>query len=106
VPARRTGEIPVPALRKKEFAASTAHRPHAMAPDMADICPCLATPSESRTAPLIDLRHADNYLHDGRAATLQLAIAAHGGEAAGARDRFKALPPGDQNALIAFLKSL
>ena len=106
VPTLRTGESPVPALRNKEFAAYTDLLLHDMGPDMADICLGLATPSEFRTEPLIDLRHADNYLHDGRAATLQLAIAAHGGEAAGARDRFKALPPGDQNALIAFLKSL
>ena len=106
VPTLRTGDSPVPALRNKEFAAYTDLLLHDMGPDMADICLGLATPSEFRTEPLIDLRHADNYLHDGRAATLQQAIAAHGGEAAGARDRFEALPSGDQNALIAFLKSL
>jgi len=106
IPTLRTGDSPVPALRNKEFAAYTDLLLHDMGPDLADICLGLATPSEFRTEPLIDLRHADNYLHDGRAATLQQAIAAHGGEAAGARDRFKALPSGDQNALIAFLKSL
>ena len=79
---------------------------HDMGPDLADICLGLATPSEFRTEPLLDLRDAKAFLHDGRDTTLGQAIEAHGGEASGARDRFKALPPADRNALIAFLKSL
>src|SRR5438552_3016511 len=39
-------------------------------------------------------------------ATLDQALAQHGGEAAGARDRFEALSPADSAALIMFLKSL
>jgi CxxC motif-containing protein (DUF1111 family) len=52
------------------------------------------------------LRVAKRFLHDGRAATIEQAIEAHGGEAAGARDRFRALAPAERDALIAFLKSL
>jgi CxxC motif-containing protein (DUF1111 family) len=59
--------------------------------------------SEFRTAPLwgaVDRRH---FLHDGRAATLTDAIAAHGGQAATASAAFSALSPTDQQALLAFL---
>jgi len=106
IPTLRTGDSPVPALRHREFAAYTDLLLHDMGPDLADICLGLATPSQFRTEPLIDLRDAQRFLHDGRATTLEQAIDAHGGEAAGARDRFRALPPGDRAALTAFLKSL
>ncbi|MBB1487739.1 di-heme oxidoredictase family protein [Oceanospirillum sediminis] len=46
------------------------------------------------------------YLHDGRATTLEEAIAFHGGESASSRDNFNALSANDQRAVIAFLKSL
>lgn len=46
------------------------------------------------------------YLHDGRATTLTEAILAHGGEALDARQRFVALAPDDQAALLAFLDNL
>ncbi|OLC67930.1 MAG: hypothetical protein AUH78_27315 [Gemmatimonadetes bacterium 13_1_40CM_4_69_8] len=106
VPTLRTGDSPVPALRNKEFPAYTDLLLHDMGPDLADVCMGLATPSEFRTEPLLDLRDAKAFLHDGRDTTLGQAIEAHGGEASGARDRFKTLPPTDRNALIAFLKSL
>ena len=106
IPTLRTGDSPVPALRNKEFAAYTDLLLHDMGPGLADVCLGLATSSEFRTEPLLDLRDAKAFLHDGRDTTLGQAIEAHGGEASGARDRFKALPPADRNALIAFLKSL
>jgi CxxC motif-containing protein (DUF1111 family) len=46
------------------------------------------------------------FLHDGRARSLLEAVLWHGGEAAAARDRVKALPQRDRDALIAFLNSL
>jgi CxxC motif-containing protein (DUF1111 family) len=106
IPTLRTGDSPVAALRHREFAAYTDLLLHDMGPNLADICLGLATPSQFRTEPLIDLRDAATFLHDGRASTLEQAIEAHGGEAAGARDRFKALSPADRAALSAFLKSL
>ena len=45
-------------------------------------------------------------LHDGRAATIEQAIALHAGEATRARNRFLALSPGERAALLTFLKSL
>src|SRR5947199_5201166 len=106
VPTLRTGPSPIHALDRREFPAYTDLLLHDMGPDLADICLGRATPSEFRTEPLIDLRHAKSYLHDGRASTLEEAIAAHGGEGSGARDRFGALAPADRRALIAFLDSL
>jgi len=65
-----------------------------------------------RTAPLWGIglvpivNGHDNYLHDGRARGLAEAILWHGGEADMAKDRFRALPKDDRDALIAFLRSL
>ena len=106
IPALRTGDSPVPALARKTFYAYTDLLLHDMGPDLADICLGLATPSDFRTEPLIGLRFAKHFLHDGRADSLAQAIELHGGEGAGARDRFKGLSAGEQAALIAFLKSL
>ena len=65
-----------------------------------------ATGSEFRTAPLWGVAQSAPYLHDGRASTLDAAIAAHDGEAKVARNRFLALAPSDRTALIAFLRAL
>jgi CxxC motif-containing protein (DUF1111 family) len=78
-----------------------------MGPDLADgIVQGDAGGSEFRTAPLWGVFWSAPYLHDGRAATLEAAIAAHGGEAASARDAFLALPSAMRAQLVAFLKSL
>ncbi len=106
VPTLRTGDNPIPALRHKEVAAYTDLLLHDMGPDLADICLGLATPSEFRTEPLMGMRLATHFLHDGRAKTPEQAIELHAGEGARARDLFQALPPGDRAALVAFLKTL
>jgi CxxC motif-containing protein (DUF1111 family) len=59
-----------------------------------------------RTPPLWGVADSAPYLHDGRAATLQEAILAHGGEANGSRTRFSALATADRGKLLAFLNSL
>jgi CxxC motif-containing protein (DUF1111 family) len=106
VPTLRTGDSPIPALRRKDVTAYTDLLLHDMGADLADICFGLATPSEFRTEPLMGLRLSTQFLHDGRATTPEQAIELHGGEAARARDLFKTLPPGDRAALVAFLKTL
>lgn len=58
------------------------------------------------TARLWGIADTAPYLHDGRAPTLYQAIEAHGGEAQGVRDNFVNLPPAEQKALLAFLKTL
>ena len=102
----RTGNNPIRALSRKEVAAYTDLLLHDMGPDLADICFALATPSEFRTEPLMGLRLATQFLHDGRAKTPEQAIELHGGEGAKSRDLFLALPPADRAALVAFLKTL
>lgn len=46
------------------------------------------------------------YFHDGRSSTVEDAIERHGGEAAFARDAWRAAPPADRQALRVFLASL
>jgi CxxC motif-containing protein (DUF1111 family) len=46
------------------------------------------------------------YFHHGQYTTLREAVLGHGGEAAAVRERFKALPPSDQDTVIEFLKTL
>ena len=106
IPTLRTGDSPVAALRYKQFPAYTDLLLHDMGPELADMCLGEATPSEFRTEPLMGLRVLKRFLHDGRATSLEQAIQLHAGEAAGVRDRFAQLSPGDQAALIAFLKTL
>ncbi len=81
--------IPVPDVRNDKFAVSEQ-----------------PTPGEWRTAPLWGVADSGPYLHDGRAKTLEEAIALHGGEAGNVAARFKALPSADQDAIVAFLKTL
>ena len=106
VPTLRTGDNSIPALSHKEVAAYTDLLLHDMGPALADICFGLATPSEFRTEPLMGLRLATHFLHDGRAKTPEQAIQMHDGEGARARDMFEALPAADRAALLRFLKTL
>ena len=65
-----------------------------------------AQPNEIRTPALWGLRLRRPLMHDGGAATPEEAVLRHGGEAAGAKARFEALPADDRAALLAFLDSL
>ena len=61
---------------------------------------------EWKTPALWGVADSAPYLHDGRAETLEDAIAAHQGEASGVTTAFKNLPPAEQQDIIAFLKTL
>ncbi len=63
-------------------------------------------PSEWRTPPLWGVADSAPYLHDGRAATLQQAIALHGGQGTHSAGRFQDLSRTEKTQLIAFLKTL
>ncbi|MBT9561268.1 MAG: hypothetical protein IV100_35065 [Myxococcales bacterium] len=78
-------------------------RRHDLGPGLAD--PHGDAASHFLTRPLWGLADTAPYLHDGRAATIPDAIAAHGGEAAGPRDAFLALPHDAQVDLHVFLLS-
>lgn len=61
---------------------------------------------EWRTPPLWGVRDSAPYLHDGRAKSLEQAIAFHGGEAQLAANRFYRLKPEEQSQVLTFLRSL
>ena len=84
-----------------------------MGPELADGRPdFLADGQEWRTAPLWgigltrEVSGFEFYLHDGRARTLDEAILWHGGEAAPASQRFRALAKEQRAQLITFLESI
>src|SRR2546425_2976591 len=106
VPVLVTGANPVPALRFRIVPAYTDLLLHDMGPDLADICLGEAQPSEFRTEPLMGLRFATAFLHDGRAATVAQAIELHGGEGLAARNRFLRLTPFQRATLLRFLGTL
>lgn len=106
VPTLPTGNHPVRALSYRVVPAYTDLLLHDMGPALADICLGDAEPSEFRTEPLMGLRFATAFLHDGRARTIGEAIELHGGEAAAARDRFAALSRWQRTELLMFLRSL
>ena len=47
-----------------------------------------------------------SYLHDGRARTIDEAILWHGGESSSSKMKYEALSDSEEEALLAFLKSL
>jgi CxxC motif-containing protein (DUF1111 family) len=62
--------------------------------------------AEFRTPPLWGLGRTAPYFHDGRASTIDDAIAEHAGEASAARSEVASLNAADREALLAFLRSL
>ncbi len=102
-----------PALRGQLVWPYTDLLLHDMGEGLADGRPeGVADGREWRTAPLwgIGLTETVNdhtyFLHDGRARSLTEAILWHGGEAEGAKERFRQMPPEDRAAVLAFLGSL
>ena len=65
-----------------------------------------AEPRQFRTAPLWGVRDTAPYMHNAAAATLEEAIALHGGEAEASRLAYEALNADEREALLAFLNSL
>jgi CxxC motif-containing protein (DUF1111 family) len=87
---------------------------HDMGKDLADgRVEFQATGTEFRTPPLWGistykqiLKNRVNFLHDGRAKTVEEAILWHGGEAQQAKNNFINLLPKQQKMLIDFLEEL
>lgn len=105
-PTLTTGEHEVKALDRKTFRIFSDLLLHDMGPDLANVCAAGATPTETRTEPLIGLGHRRTFLHDGRTNDLSEAINFHGGEAAAVRARFNALNEIQKLKLLRFLQSL
>jgi CxxC motif-containing protein (DUF1111 family) len=113
-PTLKTGFSNIESLSNKEFHPYTDLLLHKMGGNLAeDYTEGNAKNDEWRTAPLWGLGLAkvsqggDYFLlHDGRAKSIEEAIAYHGGEASTRRDNYYALSESDKNALIKFLQSL
>lgn len=113
VPAFETGPSRIGALANQQVVLYSDLLLHDMGAALADDRPDGdATGREWRTAPLWGLRLVRDFLngdlfllHDGRARSVHAAIQLHGGEAAGARAAFNALPDDDQGAVIDFVES-
>lgn len=114
VPEMRSGDSsPLAQLRDATFHPYTDLLLHDMGDGLADDRrDGNASGREWRTPPLwgIGLLEAvngnRNYLHDGRARTIEEAVLWHGGEAQRSRDAFVAMSADERAALLAFLSSL
>jgi CxxC motif-containing protein (DUF1111 family) len=113
-PVMMTASSPIEQLDHVEFYPYTDQLLHDMGPGLDDgYTEGYATTAEWKTPALWGLglsRDAQGgqyfLLHDGRAHSLEEAIALHGGEAQASAEAFDALPAGDKAALITFLESL
>jgi CxxC motif-containing protein (DUF1111 family) len=111
IPGLRTrADYPVAALAGIDAPVYTDLLVHDMGPTLADaLADVAADGREWRTAPLIGMRFARSYLHDGRAPDVASAILAHAdpeGEGADAAARFEALNENDRAALVAWVEAL
>jgi CxxC motif-containing protein (DUF1111 family) len=108
VPTLRTRtSYPIPALAGIDAPIYSDLLLHDMGAELADgITEAGASSRQWRTAPLIGLRFARTYLHDGRARNVTDAVLAHGGEAGAAVSAFQALAQDDQRVLIEFTEAL
>jgi mono/diheme cytochrome c family protein len=99
-------QLPGPGARGPIFAFSDFLL-HDMGPGLADqMQQGSAQGNEWRTMPLWRASERGKFLHDGRAATITDAIAAHGGQAQQARDLFVGLSSAQKAALLAFLNGI
>lgn len=113
VPTLRTGPSSIAALANRDVTLYSDLLLHDMGDELADGRPDgQADGREWRTTPLWGLRVMREFLnghafllHDGRARSVADAIDAHGGEAAAARDAYRALPASDRAALLDFVES-
>jgi CxxC motif-containing protein (DUF1111 family) len=114
IEAFSTGNDPAfPELSGQEIHPYTDLLLHDMGEGLADDRPVhSADGREWRTPPLWGIGLAAlvnqnaNFLHDGRARTLEEAILWHGGEADGSREAFLSMSSDERRKLIAFLDSL
>jgi CxxC motif-containing protein (DUF1111 family) len=109
-PSMQTGNSPVPSLSNQAAKLYSDLLVHRMGTNLADdIVQGAAGPDEFRTPPLWGLGQRIFFLHDGRTSDLAAAIQAHassGSEANTSVTRFNALPAGDKQDIVNFLRSL
>jgi len=106
VPSMKTGPSGDPAFDRKEVRLFSDLLLHDMGSLGDGIVQAPAGPREMRTSPLWGLRASAPYLHDGRARTVDEAIAAHDGEGKVSRDRYMKFTPAQKKQLSDFLMTL
>lgn len=114
VPELKSGASGIAALSNKTFFPYSDFLLHDMGPALDDgYTEGTAATAEWRTPPLWGLGLSKNsqggqyfLLHDGRAKSIEEAIALHGGEAQQSKNSFQQLNPADKAKLIKFLESL
>ncbi len=114
LPTLRTGRSEIAALDRVEFHPFTDLLLHDMGPGLDDgYTEGRATTAEWRTPPLWGIGLVETtqggqafFLHDGRAQSLEDAIALHGGEGSASRSAFQALSPDQRRQLLTYLRSL
>jgi len=103
-------DYPVAALAGREVAVYSDLLLHDLGSALADgVTEGDASGRELRTAPLIGLRFMRAYLHDGRAASIEAAIAGHAGEGSEANEsvaRFRALSAPERTLLVKHVAAL
>lgn len=112
-PSYTTGNHPVSELSNQKIFPYTDLLLHDMGDELADNrTDFRADGKEWRTSPLWGIGLVSvvnghtNFLHDGRARSLEEAILWHGGEAEQSKEKFMLLNLEDRNRLLAFLNSL
>jgi len=113
VPKHVTGDNTAPEQRHQLIWPYSDFLLHDLGSGLADATPTAdVTGAEWRTPPLWGIGMTatvsghTNFLHDGRARSLQEAILWHGGEAEDARNTFAGFLREDREALLSFLESL
>jgi CxxC motif-containing protein (DUF1111 family) len=108
-----SGYHPLTELRSQTIHPYTDMLLHDMGTELADnMGEGIATGAEWRTAPLWSIgldagvTAGENYLHDGRARTIEEAILWHGGEAQASKEAFRTMSAADRADLVKFLQSL
>lgn len=112
-PKMRTGAHTIAALAYQDIQPFSDFLLHDMGEGLADHRPDFeATGLEWRTPPLWGIglvktvnKHT-NFLHDGRARSIEDAILWHGGEAEVSKNAFKAMSKDERDAMLAFINSL
>jgi len=106
MPSMQTGPSPIAALNNQNVPLFSDLLLHNMGSLADGIAQGDAGPREMRTSPLWGLRTRTQFLHDGRATTLDQAIQAHDGEAAGSVEAYLKLSASEREALMEFLRTL
>ena len=107
---RTRSDYPIAAMADTDAVIFTDLLLHDMGPSLKDdVGEESATGREWRTAPLISLATLGVYLHDGRADTIEEAIALHGdpeGEAYDSYARYAALSDTERALLLQYVRGL